>query len=79
MPLATFTETVLRRDRTVVLVGLGAIVVLSWAYLGYLAWGMAGMMTMEMGDTGMATDVAANVGMEMAMPTVQPWGLLIIG
>ncbi|NJN53650.1 MAG: DUF2182 domain-containing protein [Anaerolineae bacterium] len=78
MSLAIFTETVLRRDRTVVLVGLGTIVVLSWAYLGYLAWGMAGMMTMEMGDTGMAmnmaTDVATNVGMEMAMPAIQPWG-----
>ena len=66
MSLAIFTETVLRRDRTVVLVGLGTIVVLSWAYLGNLAYGMSSMMTMEMGDTGMA--------MEMAMPAIQPWG-----
>ena len=78
MSLAIFTETVLRRDRTVVLVGLGTIIVLSWAYLGYLAWDMAGIMAMEMGDTGMAMDMAAdvatNLGMEMAMPAIQPWG-----
>jgi len=70
MPLATFTETVLRRDRSVVLVGLGAIVVLSWAYLVYLAWGMSS--TMAMSGTGMAVDM----GMGMAMPTVQPWGVV---
>lgn len=65
MSLATFTETVMRRDRSVVLAGLGVIVLLSWAYMGYLAWDMAAMMTMS--DTSMA------MGMEMAMPAVQPW------
>lgn len=80
MSLVTFTETVLRRDRSVVLIGLGTIVVLSWAYLVYLAWGMSSMMAMDMGDTsmamGMAMDMSTNMGMEMAMPTVQPWGAL---
>ncbi len=47
MSLATFTETVLRRDRSVVLAGLGLIVLLSWAYLIYLAWGMSNMMVMS--------------------------------
>ncbi len=61
MKQATFTDTFLRRDRSIVLAGLGVIVLLSWAYMGYLAWDMANMM--DMGD----------VGMEMAMPAVQPW------
>jgi len=64
MTLATFTENVLRRDRSVVLAGLGAIILLSWAYLGYLAWDMANMMKIS--------DV--NMGMKMAMPAIQPWG-----
>jgi len=64
MTLATFTENVLRRDRSVVLAGLGAIILLSWAYLGYLAWDMANMMRIS--------DV--NMGMKMAMPAIQPWG-----
>ena len=68
MSLATFTETVLRRDRTVVLTGLGLIVLLSWAYLIYLAWGMSNMMVLSQSSMGM------EMGMEMAMPTVQPWG-----
>ena len=67
MSLATFTETVLRRDRTVVLTGLGLVVLLSWGYLVYLAWGMSTMMTMSDANMGM------EMGMEMAMPTVQPW------
>lgn len=63
MSIATFTETVLRRDRSVVLVGLGAIVLLSAAYTIYLAQNMAGMI--DMGQ--------ASMGMEMAMPVIQPW------
>ena len=65
MSSATFTETFLRRDRSVVLAGLGLIILLSWAYMGYLAWDMANMM--DMSDAGM--------GMEMAMPAIQPWGI----
>ena len=64
MSLVTFTETMLRRDRAVVLVGLSTIVVLSWTYLIYLAGDMSSMMVMS--DAGTA--------MEMAMPAVQPWG-----
>ena len=60
MSLVTFTETMLRRDRAVVLVGLSTIVVLSWTYLIYLAGDMSSMKAMNMGDAGMA--------MEMAMP-----------
>ena len=66
MTSATFTGTFLRRDRSVVLAGLGVIILLSWAYMGYLAWDMANMM--DMSD--------ASMGMEMAMPTFQPWGIV---
>lgn len=66
MTSATFTETLVRRDRSVVLASLGVIILLSWAYMGYLAWDMANMM--EMSEAGMA--------MEMAMPTVQLWGIV---
>lgn len=51
------TETVLKRDRIVVLSGLAATVALSWAYVTYLAWDMQSM------------------GMEMAMPRMQAWGV----
>jgi predicted metal-binding membrane protein len=67
MTIATFTETVLRRDRAVVLAGLGTIVLLSAAYTIYLAQGMAGMMDMSQASMGM------EMGKEMAMPVVQPW------
>ena len=50
MSIASFTETVLRRDRSVVLVGLGTIVFLSWAYIIYLAQNMAGMMDIASQD-----------------------------
>lgn len=63
MSAATFTENHLRRDRSVVLAGLGLIILLSWAYMGYLAWDMANMSD-------------ASMGMEMAMPTFQPWGIV---
>jgi predicted metal-binding membrane protein len=75
MSMATLTETLVRRDRTVVLSGLGAIVLLSWLYMGYLAWDMAGMM--EVGDAGMNMGTGVEMGdtgMEMAMPSIQPWG-----
>ena len=62
MSTATFTESILRRDRSVVLAGLGAILLLSWTYMGYLAWDMNSMM--EMGSGGMETGSAA--GMDMA-------------
>ncbi len=36
-------ESILKRDRTIVLAGLAGIVMLSWAYVVYLAWQMEGM------------------------------------
>jgi predicted metal-binding membrane protein len=66
MTSATFTKNFLRRDRSIVLIGLGAIILLSWAYMGYLAWDMANMMDMS----------EVSMGMEMAMPNFQPWGII---
>lgn len=63
MSLASFTETVLRRDRLIVLAGLSTIVVLSWAYLVHLAGDMSGMAVVS--DAGM--------GMAIAMPAMEPW------
>jgi predicted metal-binding membrane protein len=58
-PLTTL-ETVLRRDRAVVTTGLVGVAALGWAYLLYLARGMAGM------------DMSAG----MAMPRMQTWGVV---
>ena len=52
-------EAVLKRDRTVVIVGLASIIALAWAYMVYLAWTMSNM----------------DMGMEMAMPNMQVWGI----
>lgn len=51
-------ETVLRRDRIIVLSGLAAIIALAWTYAFYLARDMQDM------------------GMEMAMPRMQVWGVV---
>jgi predicted metal-binding membrane protein len=51
-------ETLLRRDRIVVLSSLALIVALSWAYVSSLASDMQNM----------------DMGMEMAMPQMQAWG-----
>jgi predicted metal-binding membrane protein len=74
MSLATLTETVLRRDRSVVLSGLGAVVLLSSAYVIYLAQDMTSMMAM--GDTGMGGAMTTGMATGMAMPTIQPWGVV---
>ncbi|MEN8172035.1 MAG: DUF2182 domain-containing protein [Chloroflexota bacterium] len=66
MTSATLTNNFLRRDRSIVLISLGAIILLSWAYMVYLAWDMANMMDMS----------EVNMGMEMATPTFQPWGIV---
>jgi predicted metal-binding membrane protein len=55
---ATILETMLRRDRVVVMGALGVIAGLAWAYIGYLAWEMQ-----EMGDGGA-------VGMLLAFATI---------
>jgi predicted metal-binding membrane protein len=56
---AGIAEAVLKRDRTVVLIGLASIFALSWVYMFYLAWNMSNM----------------DIAMEMAMPNMQIWGL----
>jgi predicted metal-binding membrane protein len=58
MQKLTPLETVLRRDRVAVTVGLVGITALAWAYIGYLAWDMEQM----------------DMGMEIAAPRMQAWG-----
>jgi len=48
MTSTTITENFVRRDRLVVLAGLGVIVLISWLYIGFLAWDMASMVEMAM-------------------------------
>jgi predicted metal-binding membrane protein len=60
---STALETVLKRDRLIVLGGLVGITVLAWAYIGYLAW--------DMGHMDMSTD--------MARPRMQAWRALELG
>ena len=60
MASTTFTESLLRRDRSIVWAGLGAITLLSWAYMVYLVWEMN---QMDMGQ----------MGMDMAMPQMAAW------
>jgi predicted metal-binding membrane protein len=54
-------EAVLRRDRTVVLVGLAAVTLIAWTYLVYLVWKMRTTGTMDS-------------ALDMAMPQMQSWG-----
>ncbi len=61
--LREVAETVLRRDRIVVLSGLALITVLSWIYVSSLA--------SEMRDMDM--------GAEMTMPRMQAWGVADFG
>ncbi len=58
MSSAVSLEVLLKRDRTVVAVGLVLITALAWTYLLYLASGMGGL--------GMSTDVA--------VPQMDAWG-----
>lgn len=57
-------ETMLRRERTVVIAGLAVVALVAWAYLFSIAWGMNA-------DDGMG---AMGVAPEMAMPQMQSWG-----
>lgn len=50
-------ESILQRDRRIIIAGLVAISALAWLYMIYLAWDMSRM----------------DMTMEMAMPMVQPW------
>jgi predicted metal-binding membrane protein len=56
---ASLAEAILRRDRAIVIGGLTGVAALAWAYMVYLAQGMAAM------EGGM--------DMKMAMPSVQIW------
>ena len=60
MPHCTPLETILRRDRAVVVGGLCAVAALAWAYTVYLAQGMGHM----------------DMGMAMAMPHMQSWNAM---
>jgi predicted metal-binding membrane protein len=60
----TRLETMLRRDRTVVVAGLAAVTLVAWAYLFSVAW------SMDAADGMGAMDMAP----EMAMPQMQRWG-----
>jgi predicted metal-binding membrane protein len=64
----TTLESALRRDRTVVLTGLAALVVVAWLYLLHLARDMA--------------EMARHAAMGMVMPRMEPWSgveLLLLG
>ena len=63
---ATILETMLRRDRLVVVGALGVIAGLAWAYIVYLAWEMH-----EMGGDG-----AMSVSLGAAMPRMEAWNLV---
>ena len=54
----TLLESVLRRDRSVVLAGVVGVAAVAWTYTVYLAWDMRGM----------------DMGTSMAMPQTQAWG-----
>jgi predicted metal-binding membrane protein len=64
-------ETVLRRDRVVVLTALGTVTVVAWAYVLHLA-GQMNMRGMDMTGFRMAATAA---GMVMA-PAFQPWSAM---
>jgi predicted metal-binding membrane protein len=56
-------ETVLKKDRVVILAALAGISALAWAYMLYLAWAMR---SMDMGST--------EIVMDQVMPQMQAWG-----
>ncbi len=69
-------ETLLRRERIIVLAGLVCITLLAWVYLIYLAQDMA-RMDMPSGDVSVADlpvgDMPVDSApMDMAMPVVMP-------
>ncbi len=66
-------ETLLKRDRGLVLVGLVAITLLSWAYLFYLAQDMARM------EMGAGISMNSDMGMAAAMPQTQVWSVFEFG
>ena len=71
MESSTALESVLRRDRSVILVGLIIITVLAWGYMVYLAQSMSGMeMSMDM---NMSSDMPMKQeGMSMENESMTP-------
>jgi predicted metal-binding membrane protein len=51
-------ETLLRRDRAILIFGITGISVFAWAYMFYLAWGMKNIA----------------IGMEITIPQMRSWG-----
>ena len=74
----TFLENALRKDRYIVLAGLAAITLLAWAYLVYLARGMA-----DMGEIDAMTMAGANVGVgwdsTSILLTFLMWAVMMVG
>jgi predicted metal-binding membrane protein len=65
-------EAVLRRDRTIILVGLVGITALAWAYMFHLAWQM-GQMSMEMA----MPQVQAWTGAEFLLTCIM-WAVMMV-
>ena len=65
-------ESVLKRDRWVVLFGLGSITALSWLYTVYLAWRMQGM------DMSMAMPQVRSWGSVEALMMFLMWVVMMI-
>jgi predicted metal-binding membrane protein len=63
----TSLESVLKQDRAIVLSGLVMVVVLAWAYIGYLAWDLQRSMSLS------------SVQMGMSMAQLRPWSGLDFG
>ena len=64
---SSLLEAALKRDRALVIAGLGAVTLLAWAYIFYLARGMA-----EMGET---SGMGGMDGMEMTgARLLMAWG-----
>ena len=73
-------ESILRRDRYIVIAGLAAVVLLAWSYTVFLAWDMRGM-GMESG-VAIHSEMAMmdnSVGQTMLMPMTAHWTALDFG
>ena len=60
-------ESILKKDRALVLAGVVAVAILAWAYLFYLAWDMRQDMSQGMGAVSMSG------GMNQALTQVRAW------
>ncbi len=80
---ASQLESVLKRDRGIVLSGIAIIAAMAWAYMVYLAWTMRDMgmggVAMGMGDMAMSADPMAMswAGVDFAL-TYLMWAVMMI-